>query len=109
MYMRIVEYKIDGMPNADIQSALLEEFGITHSLEYISSLWRKKIPLLIASAAEDSYLDWYFMNEEKGTYKKCSRCGQIKLAHNKYFSKNNTSKDGYYSICKKCRSRRNKI
>ena len=109
MYMRIVEYKIDGMPNADIQSALLEEFGITHSLEYISSLWRKKIPLLIASAAEDSYLDWYFMNEEKGTYKKCSRCGQIKLAHNKYFSKNNTSKDGYYSICKNCRSRKNKI
>ena len=29
------------------------EFGIKHSLEYISSLWRKKIPKLIASQAED--------------------------------------------------------
>ena len=41
---------------------------------------------------------------EKGKWKKCSRCGQIKLAHNKYFSKNKTSKDGFYSICKNCRN-----
>jgi hypothetical protein len=51
--MKIVEYKIDGMQNIDIQEAIQEEFGIKHSLEYISSLWRKKIPQLIASAAED--------------------------------------------------------
>jgi uncharacterized OB-fold protein len=67
-------------------------------------LWRNKIPKLIASAAEDQYLDWYFMKEEKGEYKRCSRCGQIKLANNKYFSINRTSKDGWYSICKECRS-----
>ena len=104
LYMKIVEYKIDGMQNVDIQAALYEEFGIKHSLEYISSLWRKKIPNLIASAAEDQYLDWYFMKEEKGTYKRCSRCGEVKLANNKYFSKNKTSKDSFYSICKCCRS-----
>ena len=80
------------------------EFGIKHSLEYISSLWRNKIPKLIASTAEDQYLDNYYLNIEKGKYKKCSRCGQIKLAHNKYFSKNKTSKDGFYSICKVCRN-----
>ena len=101
---RIVLYKIDGMQNVEIQEKLEEEFGIKHSLEYISSLWRKKIPGLIASAAEDVFLyDWY-LNKEKGAYKRCSRCGEIKLAHNKYFSKNKTSKDGYYSICKKCRN-----
>ena len=104
LYMRIVEYKIDGMQNIDIQEALQLEFGIKHSLEYISSLWRKKIPALIASAAEDQYLDWYYLNVEKGKYKRCSRCGQVKLAHNKYFSKNKTSKDGFYSICKACRN-----
>ena len=104
LYMRIVECKIDGMQNIDIQETLQMEFGIKHSLEYISSLWRKKIPALIASAAEDIYLDWYYMNVEKGQYKKCSRCGEVKLAHNKYFSKNKTSKDGFYSICKNCRN-----
>lgn len=105
-YYRLVECKIDGLQNSEIQKILEEEFGTRHSIEYISSLWRKKIPNLIASKAEDIYLDWYYLNIEKGKYKKCSRCGQIKLAHNKYFSKNKTSKDKFYSICKECRNRR---
>ena len=104
LYERIVECKVDGMQNIQIQEVLQVEFGIKHSLEYISSLWRKKIPKLIASTAEDQYLSWYYQEEEKGVYKRCSRCGQIKLAHNKYFSKNKTSRDGFYSICKKCRN-----
>ena len=104
LYEKIVECKIDGLQNIQIQEIIQKEFGIKHSLEYISSLWRNKIPKLIASAAEDQYLDWYYLNEEKGKYKRCSRCGQIKLAHNKYFSKNKTSKDGFYSICKCCRN-----
>ena len=106
LYERIVEYKIDGLQNTDIQKALLEEFQVTHSLEYISSLWRNKIPKLIASVAEDEYLFQYYQETKKGKYKKCSRCGQIKLSHNKYFSKNKTSKDGFYSICKCCRNKK---
>ena len=108
LYEKIVEYKIDGLQNIDIQQKIEEEFGIKHSVEYISSLWRNKIPKIIASAAEDKLLDYYFLNEMKGKYKKCSRCGEIKLAHNKYFSKNKTSKDGFYSICKCCRNAKGK-
>lgn len=104
LYKQIMVDKIDGMQNLQIQRDLEECFGVTHSLEYISSLWRKKIPKLIASAAEDQILDWHYLDVEKGKYKRCSRCGQIKLAHNKYFSKNKTSKDGFYSICKSCRN-----
>ena len=104
IYQRIVLYKIDGLQNIEIQKALQDEFGVTHSLEYISSLWRNKIPKLIASCEEDNYLNWYYTMKEKGKYKRCSRCGKIKLAHNKYFSKNKTSKDGFYSICKECRN-----
>mgnify|MGYP003308938586 CR=1 FL=1 len=101
----IVETKIDGMTNEQIQQILQEEFGVNHSPEYISSLWRNKIPKIIASAAEDAFLDNYFTNVEKGQYKKCSRCGEIKLALPKYFSKNKTSRDGFYSICKACRNK----
>lgn len=108
LYDKIVEYKIDGLQNIDIQKKIEEEFGIKHSLEYISSLWRNKIPKLIASEAEDRLLSWYYLNEEKGKYKRCSRCGQIKLAINKYFSINKTSRDGFYSICKSCRNQKTK-
>ena len=104
LYERLVDLKIDGLQNSDIQIKLEEEFGIKHSVEYISSLWRNKIPKLLASTAEDDYLNYYYLDIERGKYKKCSRCGQIKLAHNKYFSKNKTSKDGWYSICKACRN-----
>lgn len=106
LYERIVQYKIDGLQNIEIQELLDKEFGETHSVEYISSLWRNKIPKLIASQAEDEWLDNYYLNYARGRYKKCSKCGQIKLAHNKYFSKNKTSKDRYYSICKKCRNKK---
>jgi len=108
LYERIVQYKIDGLQNVDIQCELENEFGIKHSIEYISSLWRNKIPRLIASAAEDEWLNDYYLNKAKGEYKRCSRCGKIKLAHNKYFSKNKTSKDGWYSICKECRNTKDK-
>ena len=108
LYDRICEYKVDGLQNIDIQEKLQEEFGIKHSVEYISSLWRNKIPKLIASEAEDRILSQYFLTEMKGKYKKCSRCSEVKLAHNKYFSKNKTSKDGFYSICKDCRNNKGK-
>lgn len=106
MYKRIVSCKIAGMQNIQIQKVLEIEFGTTHTVEYISSLWRNKIPKIIASQAEDDYLQWYYTAVEPGKFKKCSRCGQIKLAHSKYFSKNKTSKDGFYSLCKCCRNKK---
>lgn len=107
-YYQLLIYKIDGLSNLEIQEKLNDEFGIKHSVEYISSLWRNKIPKLLAEAAQDDWLVWHFTYEEKGKWKRCSRCGQIKLAHNHFFSKNNTSKDHFYSICKECRNKKNK-
>lgn len=108
MLYDILIYKIDGKSNLQIQNLLLATYGSTHSIEYLSSLWRKKIPKMIAEYIEKEQLIWYYTTVEKGKWKRCSRCGQIKLAHNKFFSKNNTSKDGFYSICKDCRNKKTK-
>lgn len=108
LYYDLLIYKIDGKSNAEIQMLLEMDYGIKHSVEYISSLWRNKIPKLISEQAKKDYLIWYYTNVEYGVWKKCSRCGEIKLANNKFFSKNKTSKDGYYSICKECRNSKNK-
>ena len=108
LYYDLLIYKIDGLSNAQIQEKLNEKYGIKHSPEYISSLWCNKIPKLVAEEAANEWLVWHFTYEEEGKWKKCSRCGQTKLAHNHFFSKNSTSKDGYYSICKECRNSKSK-
>lgn len=108
MLYDIVIMKIDGLQNQDIRKALQEKYGKTYSIEYISSLFNNKIPKLIADEAEKQELIWYYTNVEKGKWKKCNRCGQVKLLHNKFFSKNNSSKNGFYSICKECRRSKKK-
>ena len=52
MLYDIIIYKIDGKSNIDIQNLLLATYGTTHSVEYLSSLWRKKIPKMIAEYME---------------------------------------------------------
>lgn len=106
LYYDLLIYKIDGKQNIEIQALLNEKHGIKHSVEYISSLWRNKIPKLLAEKAQEEYIVWYYTNQEYGKWKKCSRCGQMKLADNRFFSKNKTSKDGFYSICKCCRNKK---
>lgn len=106
LYFDLLVYKIDGMSNNDIQRELEQTFGVKYSIEHISSLWRNKIPKILAEQAQKNWLINYYTNEKKGNWKRCSRCGQIKLAHNKFFSKNKTSKDGFYSICKDCRNKK---
>ena len=106
LYYDLLIYKIDGKQNIEIQALLNEKHGIKHSVEYISSLWRNKIPKLLAEKAQEEYIVWYYTNQKYGKWKKCSRCGQIKLADNRFFSKNKTSKDGFYSICKCCRNKK---
>lgn len=107
-YRTLVEAKIDGQTNAEIQKLLIEKHNLHHTPEYISSLWRNKIPKILSEKAKEDYLIWYYTEVERGTWKRCTRCGEVKLAHNRFFSKNNTSKDTYYSICKCCRNAKNK-
>ncbi len=105
IYQQIVEMKIDKKQNSEIRDALQEEFGETYTVEYISSLWRNKIPKLIATAALENYIAWQYKIQNL-PMKKCSKCGQFKPAHHQFFSRNKTSKDGWYSICKHCRNKK---
>ena len=38
LYYKLLIYKIDGKSNAEIQELLNDEFGITYTVEYLSSL-----------------------------------------------------------------------
>ena len=105
IYQRVLELKIDKEQNIEIQRILKEEFGTTYSIEYISSLWRNKIPKMIAETALEDFLIWQY-KENNYPMKTCTKCGETKPAHNQFFSRNSTSSDGWYSICKKCRNKK---
>lgn len=49
----------------------------------------------------EKYTNWYYLNICKATYKKCSKCEEVKLIQE--FDKN--GKQGYMSMCKKCRKK----
>lgn len=100
----ILQNKIAGYNNEHIKEGLAKHFGINHTEEYISSLYRNKIPKTIANKATEQWVDFMFMNHLKGEYKCCSRCKKIKLANNRNFSINKTSSSKFYSICKECRN-----
>ena len=105
----LAKMKIAGKSNAEIQQKLAEDHGVRYTVEHISQLWRNKIPKLISEQEKDNYLIWHFTfkEPERAVWKKCSKCGQNKLALNRFFSKNNTSKSGFYSQCKRCRNSKN--
>lgn len=105
---RILDLKRGGYTNQEIQEWLQAEFDVNYCGEHLSSLWCQKIPKLIVAKATEEYLDWYYTFVEKGAWKRCSKCKCIKLASPKYFSRNKTGRDGFYSICKKCRNERYK-
>lgn len=99
----VVIWKVDGLTNEEIREKVLYYYGELHSEQYYSSLWRKRIPKLIVEQFQKNYLEWYFTEKEYGYWKKCSKCGEIKLGHQLFFARN-SSKDGWYSQCKECKN-----
>lgn len=104
--LEVTKAKMHSLSNAEIQELLMEKFNTSYSAEYLSFLWKNKIPKMIVETAEEDWLNWHFTEEERGYWKKCSRCGKIKLGINRFFSKNSSSKDHLYSICKECRNKK---
>lgn len=105
-FLYLLRQKFEGKQSIEIQQGLKDNFNISYSTQYISSLWRNKLPKMIAEQAQNDYIIWHYTYEEKGAWKRCSCCGQRKPAHPRFFSKNNTSKDGWYSVCKICRNKK---
>ncbi len=94
--------KTDGLTNEEIVRAIDRDYGVIHTEQYYSTLWRKRIPKLIVEEAQKQFINNYYFNHVYCEYIKCGRCGEYKLAHPLFFS-SNTNKNGYYSICKECR------
>lgn len=95
---------------SDIQIDILNMTRYGHSQQSIGKMFGcskqaiasrlDKIVKKIIDTYEREYADkHYYLNVVKGQYKKCSKCGEVKLLQR--FDKN--GKRGYMSMCKDCR------
>lgn len=60
----------------------------------------------IVDKYEELFEDYYFTFIARGKYKKCSKCGEIKLANERYYGYHPKTKDNLQSVCKKCDKKR---
>lgn len=106
----LLVWEIDGLTGAEIVRQMERKYGIVHSEQYFSTLWCKRIPKMVAETAQKKWLIWYYtyQHPEEGQWKICNTCGKRMLAHPLFFHKN-TSKDGFYSKCRECRSKKGKV
>lgn len=63
-----------------------------------------KIVNKIIDTYKAQYENWYYLEVEKGTYKTCSRCGEVKLATERNFAKRGNN--GWVSHCRECERKR---
>ncbi len=100
---------------------VLNEVKLTEKQEELLNLWMKgmtvskiakelnksvgtvskyldRIVSKIVDVYEEKLENWYYLNIRKGEYKRCNKCGEIKLV-NKFYKESN---GGYKTKCKKC-------
>lgn len=88
------------IPNKDIAKHLMDELGIYHQENYVSTIWNKSLKL-IAAAAELNY-DEFLSKDYDKAWKNCIRCGKEFLRDERNFIRKSKASDGLSNICKCC-------
>lgn len=68
----------------------------------ISRMINDTIPNKLLNTYLDMVQDWLVVNWQIGKYKVCSKCGEPKLANERYFRPDPLAKDNLRSQCRKC-------
>lgn len=97
----ILKRKIQGKSNQEIRDEINSKFGHKYQLNYISTLYCKKVLEKIAEAARihREVCENLFFPEN---FKKCKDCGRVLLLDERSWMKRKRSNDGFSPRCKKC-------
>lgn len=96
--------KIDKATNDKIKFELQNNFGVTYSENYISTIYKQIICGKIADAAKLAQDEFTFRNQPE-KFKVCSTCGRKLFRDKRNFIKKPNSKDGLAARCKDCDKR----
>lgn len=94
----MVELKLKNATDADVAKVIGERLGVHRSASYWGARWSVHVPKAVADRARRL---WLLRHWDR--WKICTRCGRALPAHPMWFTRN-SSKDGYYSRCKECRT-----
>lgn len=98
----VLKALFDNLTDNEIRE-LLEIEGYDITRQSVNNMILKTIPKKIWNTYLDSLDEWLYTYKIKGEYKKCSKCGEVKLvSNNRYFGKDIRNKDGFKSICREC-------
>jgi hypothetical protein len=100
MYERVLQMKIDGMENTDIKDLIEIEFGEKHTVEFYSTIFRKKIPYILTKYAQEQTALHLAKWDKNLRHKTCRICGKTLPVLNIFFTIVN---DNPRTICKNCR------
>jgi hypothetical protein len=103
---RILTLKMSKVNNREIAEILLQEYGLEYKENYISTIFTKRIIEEIVKQVELHYRLIEFITVGKSVFKRCSRCGKLYPRNTNYFNKRTSTCDGFFSNCKKCKTRR---
>lgn len=98
----ILIMRIDGYSNDEISNELKRKYKLEFDLDRISKFYNDTIPNMIVEQHKKNIEDWIYTYKVKGKYKTCSKCGEVKLATEKYFFKEPKGRDGLKNRCKNC-------
>lgn len=97
----ILEAKKKKVDNKTISEEVNRKFGLSHSANYISTIYKQKICGEIAAAVILHY-DYYMNRENPFAWKRCNKCGELKLKDTREFMRKTKSSDGLSGRCKEC-------
>ena len=100
----VLDGKMKGKTNEEINEELGED---AVAVNYISSIYRKRIPHLFSEAARRhrEEVENIFFREN---FKVCKRCGRTFLRNEEYFVRNRKNSDGLSGVCKECQKEKRK-
>ena len=103
--LRILELKIRGDRNEDIVRKIKKEFQKSYSVNYISTIYRKRIidTICAAVAQHQKTVNELFWSEN---FKTCKTCGRVLLKDPFNFTRKQRSSDGFVGSCKRCEKKK---